>query len=620
MDPSAHASNPGRPSRVARWIVLGNLLVAAVLVLATLINLHGSREEELDRVRETADNLAKGLSIELAAEIRLVDNALTTISSRYAAEAGDAAGHEQTLLQSMREQNQLLPFAGAMRAAGADGRVTIGLAPAEQVFSIADRDYFQRARQGHATVISEPIFSRPLQDWCIIVARPLRTDAGEFRGIVYVVLASAHFHQLFARLSLGEHGAIALRDDSMRLVARYASSEPRSTQGLGGVDVSAEMRRYLVASPDHGSYIITAPIDGVERMTAYRRVPGYPLTVLTGLSTRTYLARWREDEHRQWFFTGSVILLVVSGFAYVLLQHRRLFRTNLYATRIAHEQALVLDNDLIGMIRVRERKVVWANRAIHRILGHAIVGQSTRAIYPDEASFEMVGRLGYEALARDGRFRTQVKMRRKDGSDIWVDLSGAALGDSESIWMVLDIDQLKNSEERARYMALHDPLTGLANRRLFEELLRHGLALARRQKDGLGVCYMDLDGFKPINDTHGHDAGDEVLREIGERLKHELRSNDSVSRLGGDEFAWLLSGVHAEADAVAALERCLQQIQKPIALGAGVTVNVNASIGLVLSWDHQRSADELLAEADETMYRAKRTGRGHVEVSIAGGP
>src|SRR5262249_29956515 len=152
-------------------------------------------------------------------------------------------------------------------------------------------------------------------------------------------------------------------------------------------------------------------------------------------------------------------------------------------TRIAHEQALVLDNDLIGMIRVRERKVVWANRAIHRILGHAIVGQSTRAIYPDEASFEMVGRLGYEALARDGRFRTQVKMRRKDGSDIWVDLSGAALGDSESIWMVLDIDQLKNSEERARYMALHDPLTGLANRRLFEELLRHGLALARRQKD-----------------------------------------------------------------------------------------------------------------------------------------
>ena len=604
------------PSRIARGIVLGNLLVAAVLVAATLINLNSSREEELARVRETADNLANGLSIELAAEIRLVDNALTTVTRRYAT-APDAAARERQLIASVQEQRQLLPFADAVRTSDARGRVSVGLSPGEEPFAIDDREYFQQARDGSVTVISEPIYSRAFKDWCVIVARPLRTDGGEFHGLVYAVLASKHFHALFARLTLGADGAIALRSDSLRLVARYAASAPASSQGLGSIDVSPLMRQQLAINADHGSYITDAPLDGVQRMTAYRRVPGYPLTVIAGLSTKTYLARWQASEKRQWVFTAAVIALVASGFAYVYLQHRRQFAVSAYATRMAREQALVLDSDLVGMMRVRDRRIIWANRAVGRILGHeTMVGASTRVIYADEATFEMVGQLGYGALRSGRRFRTQLKLRKKDGGDVWVDLSGASLSASESIWMIVDIDQLKNSEERAQYMALHDSLTGLANRRLFEELLRHGLAEARRRKDGLGVCYMDLDGFKPVIDTHGHEAGDEVLREVGERLRHELRFNDSVARLGGDEFAWLFSGVHGEADARHALERCLLAIQRPIALSSGVSVQISASIGLALSTIHGRSAEDLLQVADEAMYKAKRAGKGRAEVTV----
>ena len=608
------------PGRIARWIVLGNVLVAAMLVVATLVNLNVSRVEELDRARETADNLANGLSVELASELRLVDNALTTITMRYAAET-DAGRRDALLPVAMDEQRPLLPFAAAIRMADAQGHVLIGMERGEEAFVVGDRDYFQLARQGTATVVSEPIHSRGLKDWCVIVARPLRTDGGEFRGIVYAVLASKHFNTLFSRLSLGPDGAIALRSDSLRLVARYSVAEPNSLRGLGQKDVSEQMPRQLALNPDHGAYVIDAPLDGVQRMAAYRRVPGYPLIVIAGLSTKTYLARWEADRRRQWFVTAAVIALVASGFVYVYLQHRRQFAMSVYATRLAREQALLLDNDLVGMIRVQDRKIVWANRAVSRILGHeTVIGTSTRVIYPDEATFEMVGRLGYEALKSGGRFRTQLKLRKNDGSDIWADLSGSALSASESIWMIVDIDQLKHSEERAQYMALHDSLTGLANRRLFEELLRHGLAEARRRKDGLGVCYMDLDGFKPVNDTHGHEAGDEVLREVGERLRHELRSNDSVARLGGDEFAWLFSGVHGEADARHALERCLLAIQRPIALSSGLSVKIGASIGLALSWPpHEgRSVEELLQAADEAMYAAKHAGKGRVEVTVVG--
>ncbi|XHS80201.1 diguanylate cyclase [Burkholderiaceae bacterium UC74_6] len=601
------------PSRIGGWIVLGTLVVAAVLVLATMLNLRTSREEEIDHIREAADNLANGLSVEVAAEVRLVDNSLATITSRYA-NAPDAAARERVLAEALREQAALLPFANALRVANEKGQVTAGLALGEEAFSISDRAYFRQAREGGGTVMSEPIFSRAIKDWCIIVARPLVTQKGEFRGMVYAVLASSHFHALFAKLAMGHDGSITLRSDEMRLVARFAASAPTASYGLGSSDVSAALERQLALNREQGWYITKTPMDGIERLFAYRHVPAYPLTVFVGLSTQTYLSHWRADERRQWFFTAAVILMVASGFAYVLLQHRRLLSANAYTTRLAREQQLVLDNDMVGIIRVQDRRVVWANRAVSRLLGHAnVVGQSTRVIYPDDATFEMVGQLGYQALALDGRFRTQLKLRRGDGSDIWVDLSGAALSVEESVWMIVDIDQLKHSEEDAQYMALHDPLTGLANRRLFEELLRQALAQARRHGGGLGVCYMDLDGFKPINDTHGHDAGDAVLREIGARLRRELRSNDSVARLGGDEFAWLLSDVHNEADAMKALERCLRAVSQPIALDSGQSVSVGASIGLVMSNEHRQEFAQLLAEADEAMYAAKRGGRGRIE-------
>lgn len=182
------------------------------------------------------------------------------------------------------------------------------------------------------------------------------------------------------------------------------------------------------------------------------------------------------------------------------------------AARTAKEQALLLGNDLVGMAPVEGRHIRWANRALQHILGYGVVGASMRLPYPDDATFDHIGALGYAALQRDGRFHTPVKMRTREGRDLWIDLSAMALTDTEFRWMAVDVDQLKHSEERAQHQALHDGLTGLANRHLFDELLRQATAQARRDGRGLTVCYLGLDGFKPVNDRHGHQAGDGAAR------------------------------------------------------------------------------------------------------------
>ena len=190
---------------------------------------------------------------------------------------------------------------------------------------------------------------------------------------------------------------------------------------------------------------------------------------------------------------------------------------------------------------------------------------------------------------------------------MWVDASGTLLNAEESLWILVDIDALKRGEQAANHLANHDALTGLANRRALEETLNQELA------DGqmLAVCFMDLDGFKQVNDTQGHDAGDEVLRVVAARLTAQARAGDCVARLGGDEFVVLLSGLHTPGEAMSVMKRCMEAVRQPIALDGGVMVQVGSSIGISISTAGSSSAN-LMQSADEAMYSAKHAGKGRI--------
>lgn len=168
-------------------------------------------------------------------------------------------------------------------------------------------------------------------------------------------------------------------------------------------------------------------------------------------------------------------------------------------------------------------------------------------------------------------------------------------------------------EAVARHAALHDVLTGLPNRALFEDRLEHGLAQAKRNGWTLAVMFIDLDSFKNVNDTHGHHVGDAVLRITAQRLMDNTRSDDTVSRFGGDEFLYLLMDVKGEADIAMIAEKIVKAIRAPCTIDLPdleTMPSVGASIGISIFPEHGTAANDLLKNADEAMYRAKRDASG----------
>jgi len=206
------------------------------------------------------------------------------------------------------------------------------------------------------------------------------------------------------------------------------------------------------------------------------------------------------------------------------------------------------------------------------------------------------------------------RFRHQDGREVWMLVSAVALQDDQrrfrgSFAMLTDITLLKQQQQCLEQMAHYDALTELPNRVLLADRLRIALALARREDRLLAICYLDLDGFKPINDTLGHEAGDRLLAAVAGRLKQCLREGDTVARLGGDEFVLLLGGLSDIAEVERALNRLLTAIAEPYALGNDLPVSVSASVGVtVFPLDHAEP-DILLRHADQAMYQAKHTGR-----------
>jgi diguanylate cyclase (GGDEF)-like protein/PAS domain S-box-containing protein len=222
----------------------------------------------------------------------------------------------------------------------------------------------------------------------------------------------------------------------------------------------------------------------------------------------------------------------------------------------------------------------------------------------------------FERLWSDGRDEAQAegKLRDSGGREIWVSASVSLVRDDAGapafvIALLEDITGRKAHEQLLTYRALHDPLTDLPNRVLFRDRLEQALRLARRGKEGLALMLLDLDGFKDVNDTHGHHVGDLVLIEVAGRLLHSVRVSDTVGRLGGDEFAVLLPDVADDVGVTRATAQILERLRVPIEVGS-IVCQVGASIGVALYPANGSDVEALLGAADAAMYEAKRAQEG----------
>jgi diguanylate cyclase (GGDEF)-like protein/PAS domain S-box-containing protein len=252
---------------------------------------------------------------------------------------------------------------------------------------------------------------------------------------------------------------------------------------------------------------------------------------------------------------------------------------------------------------------VWNNRALEKIFRYEpgeLQGHSPRLMHVDDASFEALGKQAYPVLRSGQPYRTQLEMVRKDGSRLWADVSGIELAPGETLWMIVDISTMKADQIRAERLAFHDILTGLPNRALLVDRLRLALPAAERAGKTLVVAFIDLNGFKAVNDTYGHAAGDLLLRAVSGRLQECVRAHDTVARFGGDEFVLLLTQLRDGAEAEAILNRARLAIAQPV-IADGNELHVSAAIGSAcFPGDGITTPEYLLSTADQRMYEDKQ--------------
>ncbi len=287
----------------------------------------------------------------------------------------------------------------------------------------------------------------------------------------------------------------------------------------------------------------------------------------------------------------------------------------------------VLDNVADGIFMLDEEGLIAsANRSAGRLFGFDAeepIGQPFAFVLAPGCRVALDGTdaAGREAPGQAGQRRRALETLglRGDGTLFPMEVEYGAMrhGDRNfTLAVVRDISERKSYTEALQHQALHDGLTGLANRTLFGDHVFQALALAKRTNQPRAVLVMDLDGFKQVNDTLGHDHGDNLLRQVGERLVGALRDTDTVARLGGDEFA-ILPGDATDLVAAAAVAWTIEQICEPGFVINREVVHVTPSVGIALFPEHGTTTVELLHRADLAMYEAKRSGSGHAVFDAA---
>ncbi|MDP3822309.1 MAG: diguanylate cyclase [Burkholderiales bacterium] len=637
-------------------LVLGvGLSTAGLVRQAERDTLSAQRYREMSEAVRTAAVLSRrvvDLQVALQATAARLDAATLADDARLAA--------------FMESQPVLRGLFANVFATGADGRMRVyadssGVRRPE--VNLSDRSYFKLTVEERRAIVSEPMPGRVMSEPVIVFTAPLLADARVY-GVFGAALRLAS-RDLLADLSDGvdaEGGAVTLVTDTQGRILAHPSrtrllqslaTEERLSQafahwveagsaaepaGMNLAQADELVSAAGVAGTDWVVWRVVPQAELLAPLRAARRQALLWATVLIVIvSLSTLLLLWwllrpltqlehraqhlfdgSQDAHAGWPEVGGELGRLARVLRHVGAERAQLETFN---TGLLQKLGSVMGAAPVGICFTRAQRFELVSAEFCRLFGrdeHEFVGQPTRLIYASNADFEAVGPQVSKAFAAGEPYVGEWEMLRADGTRFWACLRGSPVDKIErsagTIWTINDIGEQVAERARLEWSATHDVLTGLANRKALDHRLQAVFEAMPRSVPA-GIVMIDLDHFKPINDSAGHAAGDAVLKAVAAAIVSQVRASDLVVRIGGDEFALLL-------------ERCAPEVAMRIADNvraaiAGLALpwqervlRVGASVGVASLAAETRDAASWLADADAACYAAKASGRDTVRAAV----
>jgi len=526
----------------------------------------------------------------------------------------------------------------------------------------ASNDAVAAALASGQSSVGRPALSPPDAAPELLMAAAIRAPTGAVIGVLAGVtdLARANFLDAAVGQRYGDTGGIYVVAPRHRLIVT-GTDKSRILEPLPPAGANPAVDQIVAG---HEGTLVFRNAHGVEALNSGRHVPAAGWDIVVSLPTHEAFAPVRRMHQNLWAATAALLLLCAALGTWLL--RRELAPMQRAAQALSpgspgalSPQPLAIErhdeigtliagfNDVLQTLRQREQElrvsdsvlkavseavvitgpdgtVISTNQAHETISGYSndeMLGRNCRLLQGPLTDRDTVARMR-EAVATGHTFQGELINYRKDGSSFWNDLSIAPVhGDdgrlSHFVGITRDITVRRSTHEQMAHLAFIDALTQLPNRRLLDDRLAQALAASERSGLYGAVMYLDLDGFKPLNDTHGHGMGDLVLVEVAQRLRACVRATDTVARVGGDEFVVVVGDLASEAEqsrvlASAMAEKICEFMERPgwqlPAASPAVLQRCSVSVGVALFLGHQLRPEDTLRRADAAMYRAKHAG------------
>lgn len=610
MKKTAH---PRTGAREHTWAII--VLIVALLAIIAAGSYYGAGDERdryVGAFMLTSESDARKLGEHAAQSFRHVDLAL-----KSAAETVEAAGRSRrrrqtTISRGLRKLVGSAPQIHSITVTGADGTIRhssskqptgrrLSIDPALQAFLKND------VRLDSSLVHSDPISGKKF----ITITRRMTGRRGRYAGAVIANVRPSYFSRFYGASGKVKTAVTALitRDGTV-----LASHPPRGPDGKAIPGRRFTDVPFLKDLPALDGAAKTVKRFATENTVgSVHRVGKRDLFVAVMSLKSVVLAPWRNSFTRKSIIIGCIALLIC-GFLLVLwwqfVQRAR------SSSRLVLQSAAIESAPNAMFITDRNGTITWTNAAFTEVSGYSqdeVIGRNFKILRSGKHSEQFYEDI-WKQISRGDVFRGQMINRHKNGQPYAVNQTTTPIrahGKQITHFVTVheDITARVSAEQKVLHLAHHDALTDMSNRNFFIEQIEEAMARVERTQKPFAVLMLDIDRFKDVNDTMGHEVGDELLILLSKRLTALLRKTDMAARLGGDEFGVLLDFLTDEAGAGAFADRLLHALGKPFE-PKGKPVTLTGTIGISVYTGEQATPDVLLRNAESAMYEAKKGGRG----------